>query len=49
MQNMSDFNYILSLEILKYFLENKIITNKEFDEINRLNIKKFNPKIPEMY
>lgn len=49
MQNINDFNYILSLEILKYFLENKTINDKEFDEINRLNIKKFNPKIPEIY
>ena len=38
-----DKEYLLTMAIFKKFLNDKLITNEEFEEINKLMIEKYTP------
>ena len=45
----NEIMYMLSKEILKRMFLRKLITEEEYEKIDKLNIKTFNPEIAQIY
>jgi hypothetical protein len=48
-QMRNEVMYKISVVMLKNMLEKGIITKKEYDEINILNLETFSPELKELY
>ncbi len=48
-QFKNEIMYMLSKEILKRMFLRKLITEEEYEKIDKLNIKTFNPEIAQIY